>query len=86
MKSPHQKLLNRVTSGSLWQYKEKVYRVQTTPPMLLSQDPNGEWVPSVIYVCHNDTNRDTQVVGSIEYRFSRPITEFLDKFQPMVIR
>ena len=81
MKPEFEGLIRSHPQGMLAEYKDKLYRVQTVTPGLLSQDPEtGEWVPSIIYEVANET-RDTQVVGSLTLKFTRPVTEFARKFK-----
>jgi hypothetical protein len=71
-----------VKDTKVWTYKDKLYRIQTVTIGMLSQDVNGEWVPTVIYGTHNATH-DTQVVGTQPLNFCRPVTEFVAKFKPV---
>lgn len=76
-----ERAVDEIKATKVWTYKDKLYRIQTVTIGMLSQDPNGEWVPTVIYGTHNVTH-DTQVVGTQPLNFARPVTDFIAKFKP----
>lgn len=84
MKPEYEGLIRSVTQWSRWTYKDKVYTVMTVTPGMLSQDPDGEWVPTVIYTVFNEMASHETYIATMNLRFARPITEFIKKFMPVV--
>lgn len=80
MKPQWRRLIESIPQWSQWTYKDKTYQVMTVTTHLLSQDPDGEWAPTVIYTLVND-RAETRQVNAMQYRFARAITEFTNKFQ-----
>lgn len=63
--------MDQLKPGTFWWYKDVQYRVLELNEQILSQDAQGNWVPTVYY---QSVNRHLGV------RFSRPWTEFVSKF------
>lgn len=76
------RMLDNVPSKSFWCYKDRQYQVVTVAIGMLSQDPKGEWVPTVIYQLVDDKNHDTQITQNARlFNFARALTEFCEKFE-----
>lgn len=74
------RLMEEVKQNTRWTYKDQTYFVMTVTPGMLTQDPKGEWVPTVIYKSVSD-KPETHVVGARTFNFARPLTEFVEKFR-----
>lgn len=82
IKPEFQKLMALVDQWSQWTYKGKHYVVMTVTPGMLSQDAEvDEWCPTVIYTTMMEHAKNAVHNTGIDYRFARPITEFVRKFE-----